>query len=730
MAACCSAARCTCRVTAGPGVTVDGNGSPAAPYVVSASGATTALAVTDTSTVDLTLTGDGSADTPYEVTAAVVLDPAPPGGGDQLLQSGPDGLFLECEQVRGCLVAGDGIDYDAATGEIAATPAPSALEVTDSTTVDLTLSGDGSAGTPYNVAAAVILDPTPPGGGDQLLQSGPDGLFLECEQVRGCISAGEGAAYDPATGVIEARLSADAGNSVAFGTDGGLYAPTTAGGATELDGVDSTSVDVTVTGTGAAGDPYEVTAAVILDPTPPGGGDQLLQSGPDGLFLECEQVRGCLVAGDGIEYDPSTGEIAAAPAPTALEVTDSATVDLTLSGDGSAGTPYNVTGAVILDPAPPQGGDNLIQAGADGIFLECADVRGCVSAGDGAAYDEATGVISARPSTDPGNSLSLGTDGGLLVPPADSTTVQGGETSTVSTTVAGDGSAGDPYIVTAEVILDPAPPGGGDQLLQSGPDGLFLECEQVRGCVSAGDGAAYDEATGVISARPSTDAGNTLAFGTDGGLLVPTADQLTVGCGLQGEGTPASPLEAFPVAGDRSWSTDWSCDAAANSTLRCDPSTGALWTPPEHTSAAVTMQQLHPLGSPAMPATGTTVIIDSTAWSEGAYDADTLSLCRGVTFSVEFTGHAEVSWTAGAIFDLAYAVSVNGGSAASRLMSSVLTPSGPAGRRRATFSVAQATTLAPHTSYRVRVYPAIRVTTGTVTINQWITDTHLIALTR
>ncbi|MGW5925237.1 hypothetical protein ACWF2L_03185 [Streptomyces anulatus] len=678
------------------------------------------------------------------------------------------------------------------------------------------MSGTGADGDPYQVSAAVILDPAPPGGGDQLLQSGPDGLFLECEQVRGCISAGDGAAYDPATGVIEARLSTDADNAVTFGTDGGLYAPTAAGGATELDGVDSTSVDVTVTGTGVAGDPYEVTAAVILDPVPPGGGTNLMQSGPDGLYLECEQVRGCLVAGDGIEYDPATGEIAATPAPTALAVTDSATVDLTLSGDGSAGTPYEVTAAVILDPAPPGGGSNLVQSGPDGLFLECEQVRGCVSAGDGAAYDEATGVISARPSTDAGNALAFGTDGGLLVPPGggDATVVEAGDSTTVDNEVtgtgtvadpyvvtssvildpappgggtnlvqagpdglyleceqvrgclvagdgidydpatgeiaalpvptalevtdsatvdlalSGDGSAGTPYEVTAAVILDPAPPGGGDQLLQSGPDGLFLECEQVRGCISAGDGAEYDPATGVVAARPSTDAGNTLAFGTDGGLLVPEASALDVGCGLQGAGTAASPLAAFPIAGEQPWADDWDCDAAANSTLKCDPNTGALWTPPEHTTAALTLQQNHPMGTPVMPATGTVVVIDGDAWSEGAYDADTLTQCRGISFSAEFTGHAEISWTAGAIFDLAYAIGIGGGSLASRLMYSELTPSGPAGRRRVTFSTAQATVLAPHTGYVVRVYPAIRVTTGSVTIHQWITDTHLFALTR
>ncbi|MFF0401741.1 hypothetical protein ACFYSJ_39465 [Streptomyces sp. NPDC005248] len=79
--------------------------------------------------------------------------------------------------------------------------------MTDSTTLDLTVSGTGTAADPYDITGTVILDPAPPGGGDNLLQAGPDGLFLECEQVRGCLGAGDGAAYDPADGEISARLA-------------------------------------------------------------------------------------------------------------------------------------------------------------------------------------------------------------------------------------------------------------------------------------------------------------------------------------------------------------------------------------------------------------------------------------------------------------------------------------------------------------------------------------------
>ncbi|MYX39054.1 hypothetical protein GTY85_37650 [Streptomyces sp. SID8377] len=488
----CGPRRCACTVTAGPGVTVDGNGSPGAPYVISAGASTTVVQAADSPSVDVTVSGTGTAGDPYLVGAAVVADPAPPGGGANLLHVGPDGVFVECADVRGCISAEGGAAYDPATGIITADLSGDAgntlvlgtdggllvppgdatiVEAADSSTVDVTVSGTGTLAFPYQVSAEVIVDPAPPGGGTNLLHTGPDGVYVECADVRGCISGEDGVAYDPATGIITADLSADAGNSLTLGGDGGLFVPGSAG--TVVQAADSPSVEVTVSGTGTSGDPYLVGAAVVADPAPPGGGANLLHVGPDGVFVECADVRGCISAEGGAAYDPATGVITAdlstqagnaitlgpdgglyAPTGgggggTIVQAADSPSVDVTVSGTGTAGDPYQVSAAVVPDPAPPGGGSNLLHVGADGVYVECADVRGCISAEGGAAYDPATGIITADLSTDAGNQLALGGDGGLFVPPAAAPAVQ------TACGITGDGSAGAP--LTAATAAWPYP---------------------------------------------------------------------------------------------------------------------------------------------------------------------------------------------------------------------------------------------------------------------------------
>ncbi|WP_433379428.1 hypothetical protein [Streptosporangium sp. CA-115845] len=417
---------------------------------------------------------------------------------------------------------------------------------------NITVEGDGGTAAPYVISAT--------------------GAAVTCEQVRPCLSVGPGATYDPATGVIGAAISADPDNQVALGSDDGLFVPP---GGTSLQAQDSPTLDLELTGDGSAGNPYVVQGDVILDPAPPGGGTNLIQEGPDGLYVECTQVRGCLSAGPGVSYDPATGEIAAnissdagnqvsiggddglyvsASGGSTVTVQDSSTVDM--SGDGSAGSP--ITAAVIPDPAA----GNLLTTGPAGVAVPCEAVQDCVGSalGDGLMYDDAANEFRARLSTQVGNNATFGPDGGLYVPASGGSTVTVQDSSTVD--MSGDGSAGSP--ITAAVIPDPA----AGNLLTTGPAGVAVTCEAVQDCVGAalGNGLVYDDAANQMRARLSTDAGNSAAFGGDGGIYVPTGGGATVvtagsDCiAMSGDGSAGNPITAAPVV-----------DPDPANTLECGP---------------------------------------------------------------------------------------------------------------------------------------------------------------
>lgn len=151
-------------VTAGQNVTVTGSGSAANPYIISA---ILDLAVLDTPTVDMTLAGD-------ILSAAVKLDPA----AGNLIVATANGLRIDCAAVAVCFAGG--------------------LTVVDTSTIDLTLTGAGTAASPWvlsgvaNVDAMnVALDPE----ANNLLTQSPAGLDAQIHH--GCGLRGAGTLADP-----------------------------------------------------------------------------------------------------------------------------------------------------------------------------------------------------------------------------------------------------------------------------------------------------------------------------------------------------------------------------------------------------------------------------------------------------------------------------------------------------------------------------------------------------
>lgn len=105
MARCgCGTDRCNCSIVAGPGITVEGNGSPGVPVVISAEPAPPLEVANDDSCV--TLDGEGSTASP--LSAALRLDPS----ASNALVCGPEGLMVPAgggsTVETGCGITGDG----------------------------------------------------------------------------------------------------------------------------------------------------------------------------------------------------------------------------------------------------------------------------------------------------------------------------------------------------------------------------------------------------------------------------------------------------------------------------------------------------------------------------------------------------------------------------------------------------------------------------------------------
>ncbi|MFF3367069.1 hypothetical protein [Streptomyces misionensis] len=88
------------------------------------------------------------------------------------------------------------------------------------------MSGSGSPANPFVISAEV-----------------------PCEAVRSCLSAGPGVSYDPATGIIGANVSGQAGNNLTELPDGSLFVPT---------GAATVSTGCGLSGNGSGSTPLQV----------------------------------------------------------------------------------------------------------------------------------------------------------------------------------------------------------------------------------------------------------------------------------------------------------------------------------------------------------------------------------------------------------------------------------------------------------------------------------------
>lgn len=160
-------------------------------------------------------------------------------------------------------------------------------------------------------------------------------------------------------------------------------------------------------------------------------------------------------------------------------------------------------------------------------------------------------------------------------------------TAGTGTTVAGTGTFADPWVVSA------TPP----------------TCAQIRPCLTANNGAQYNSTTGNVTATPSTAPGNQLILDGTDHLYVP-APTVSVGCGLSGNGSAASPITPVVVA----WG--FPCDITARSSnIYCNPATGELRGEPRARTYTNYQVQEHTPANLPVPAGATLTTIDTFSFS-------------------------------------------------------------------------------------------------------------------
>lgn len=337
-------------------ITVSGNGTDCNPFIVSGDlridptcdlvtcgpnglcVSPTKLDVLNTSCIKLELTGNGSNLHPYQLSAYPLINPA----GSGLLSCGPNGLNV----------------------------APTFILAKDTNTVDHLLVGTGTSYDPYELSSRVKLDPRI----SNLLHESSSGLFVECSEIAGCV---------------------------------------------DLQVVDTNTIDLTKSGSGTLSNPWSIFGNVKIDPA----STNILSTTANGLIV------------DGLNIANTLGYI----------VSDTSTVDHTLSGTGAALDPWHLTSSVKVDPAL----GNLIQVVSGGLRVDCSTVGNCIDINavdtttvDTTVTNPSTGTWNissvAKISTTAGNTLTSNATG-LYVPTvsaADTTTVS--DTSSVNMTLSGN----------------------------------------------------------------------------------------------------------------------------------------------------------------------------------------------------------------------------------------------------------------------------------------------------
>lgn len=209
-----------------------------------------------------------------------------------------------CSSTCSCsVVAGDGVTVSgigtAGNPYVISADAGGALQVNDTPTVNLTLLGSGTEADPHIISAAVNISAI----AGNLVTAQVDGLAVTCESIQDCMGTalGNGLQYNDGLNLFSVFPSADAGNAISIGGDGGIFAPV--GGGNPVLTADTNCINLSGDGSGVA---------LSADPIINAAAGNLLTCTPTGLRAALT-MGACGLTGDGSAASPLAANTQAWP---------------------------------------------------------------------------------------------------------------------------------------------------------------------------------------------------------------------------------------------------------------------------------------------------------------------------------------------------------------------------------------------------------------------------------
>jgi len=512
---------------------VFGNGTTSAPYVIESSviisgtagntlGCTDSglyvgaqvLNVSGSECIDLKVSGTGELTNPWALSADIKINTA-----ETNLISCEDGLYVPAPKFTiladNCLdfqIDGSGTEVDPWVIDAGIIVDPNPCNIVKCGIDGLGVSEeDLFAAVAKGIISGEISYPVSDLA-DNCMVVAEDGLYVKCadgsetvvQHVSGnCTTAsivGSGTVSNPYVLSTNVQISGDANNNIVC-TANGLYASPTM-----FDLISSPCIEACMVGLGTAASPYLISNTLVISEDDCNGaictdtglfvedrGYLSLSSNLDfgkiltgelcgtgsicdpyeldlGISISDHECNTLEIKEDGL-FVAASGHIVQSSANPNCDTGTSGCVVIDVDGDGSKENPYFIKADIRIDN---QAVANLVRCTDDGLLVSPQDVVQTIInnyAGDGLGSDDGDLVIVV--SEEANNCLKLNNDGLFVACPTSSDLINmdAADSALICTTVTGDGSDVDPFVVYSELKVDPDP----CNIINTNENGLFAK---------------------------------------------------------------------------------------------------------------------------------------------------------------------------------------------------------------------------------------------------------------